>query len=98
MLQHPGFLFVPCLPLSRSLPRLVQCMAASNASQAEPRQWGPSVCHLMDIRANLASRSGGRCGNKDKLTFLLCDLEENGRQPSQRRQAMSSVKGKRISI
>lgn len=43
-------------------------------------------------------RVGRKCGNKDKLTFLLCDLEENGRRLSQRRQAMSSVKGKRISI
>lgn len=29
---------------------------------------------------------GGKRGNWDEITFLLCDLEESDRQPSQRRQ------------
>lgn len=54
-------------------------MVASNSSQAEMRQWGRKICHVMDIRANRAGLpgwGGGGC-EVEEINFLLCDLEEN---------------------
>lgn len=87
-MDSSAIILISCFILARparSFPGLAQCVVDSNSSQAELRQWGQSICHLMDIGAKQTGLpgwgavSGGGGGNE--ITSLLYDEGKTNSHP-----------------